>query len=232
MRIVPSSGGWTPASTLTSVDLPAPFSPTIAWISPALSSRSTPWSTSTPTKLFRIPCIWSRGAVSDIHPASGGGRCEHGLGHARGAHAVAEPWQAVGLLARDRRVRVRHERVEAVEVALRVADRHDRVARRRRAEVRGVAPHLLGPIATPDPQGLGALLLEPHAGRLAGHLDVEVVLAPRRDLADEQRAEHARGSAEHHGREVLGGDRAPPVAVAVGRGLERARGGVTRPLGH
>ena len=33
--IVPSSGRWAPVMTLISVDLPAPFSPTSAWTSPA-----------------------------------------------------------------------------------------------------------------------------------------------------------------------------------------------------
>jgi hypothetical protein len=32
---VPASGGYTPVSTLISVDLPAPFCPISAWTSPA-----------------------------------------------------------------------------------------------------------------------------------------------------------------------------------------------------
>src|SRR5450755_1259318 len=41
ISMIPESGRWTPASTLISVDLPAPFSPTSPSTSPALSSRST-----------------------------------------------------------------------------------------------------------------------------------------------------------------------------------------------
>ena len=39
--IVPSSGRWAPVITLISVDLPAPFSPTKAWTSPARRSNET-----------------------------------------------------------------------------------------------------------------------------------------------------------------------------------------------
>ena len=39
--IVPESGGWAPARILSSVDLPAPFSPSSAWISPGATARST-----------------------------------------------------------------------------------------------------------------------------------------------------------------------------------------------
>ena len=39
--MVPLSGGWAPARILSSVDLPAPFSPRSAWISAAPTSKST-----------------------------------------------------------------------------------------------------------------------------------------------------------------------------------------------
>ena len=54
-RITPWSGWCTPASTLIIVLLPAPFSPTSAWISPARSSKSTPSSARTPGKDFVSP---------------------------------------------------------------------------------------------------------------------------------------------------------------------------------
>ena len=38
-RSVPASRRWTPATILTSVDLPAPFSPTSAWIEPRLDAQ-------------------------------------------------------------------------------------------------------------------------------------------------------------------------------------------------
>src|SRR3954469_21886943 len=105
MLIAPSSGVYTPARVFISVDLPAPFSPTIAWTSPARRSRSTPWRTSTPTKLLRIPCIsrsgaavcsdigaphGQRGRVGHVDPGLRARGGQHRGGDARGAQAVAE----------------------------------------------------------------------------------------------------------------------------------------------
>ena len=59
--IVPASGRTTPPSTLISVDFPAPFSPSRAWISPARSVKSTPSSAATPPNRFVIPRSASRG---------------------------------------------------------------------------------------------------------------------------------------------------------------------------
>src|SRR5688572_28876719 len=47
-----------------SVDLPAPFSPTRAWISPGRRSNETSSSARTPGKVFVMPRISSRGAES------------------------------------------------------------------------------------------------------------------------------------------------------------------------
>ena len=63
-RNVPSSRRWTPATILTSVDLPAPFSPTSAWIEPA-SARSEPErSARTAPKDFCTPSSSSTGVLS------------------------------------------------------------------------------------------------------------------------------------------------------------------------
>src|SRR5688572_11457713 len=60
--MVPSSGWCAPASTLISVDLPAPFWPRRQCTSPARTSRSTPSRARTPGNVLTMPCISSRGA--------------------------------------------------------------------------------------------------------------------------------------------------------------------------
>src|SRR6266702_4356783 len=52
---MPASRGNTPVMTLISVDLPAPFSPSSAWISPARSVKSTSCNARTAPKLLLIP---------------------------------------------------------------------------------------------------------------------------------------------------------------------------------
>ena len=69
MEMVPSSLEYTPVSTLMSVDLPAPFSPISAWISPLRRVKSTPSSARTPGKNLQIPRNSSK-AVSCIVFAS------------------------------------------------------------------------------------------------------------------------------------------------------------------
>src|ERR1700677_3067393 len=54
-RISPSSGTCMPASRLTNVDLPAPFSPSNTWISPGWNSRDTRSRATTPGKRFVTP---------------------------------------------------------------------------------------------------------------------------------------------------------------------------------
>ena len=58
--ISPASGRCAPASTLISVDLPAPFCPSRQCTSPARTSRSTPSSARTPGNVFTMPRISSR----------------------------------------------------------------------------------------------------------------------------------------------------------------------------
>src|SRR5215208_1597346 len=53
--MAPSSGGNTPVTIWMSVDLPAPFSPTSAWISPGRTVRSTPSRATTPPNRLRSP---------------------------------------------------------------------------------------------------------------------------------------------------------------------------------
>src|ERR1700730_7819878 len=55
ISIVPESGGCTPKRIFIKVDLPAPFSPIRAWTSPALRSKSTPFSAWTPANALMIP---------------------------------------------------------------------------------------------------------------------------------------------------------------------------------
>src|SRR3954452_5639867 len=61
--IVPASGGWMPAIVLTSVDLPAPLSPTSATTSPDWTSKSTSLSACTGPKLLLTPLRESTGAL-------------------------------------------------------------------------------------------------------------------------------------------------------------------------
>src|SRR5208337_2190664 len=63
-RISPLSRRCTPERILMRVDLPAPFSPTMAWTLPGARSRSTSCSTSTPEKLLETP--WTRRMLSAV----------------------------------------------------------------------------------------------------------------------------------------------------------------------
>src|SRR4051794_5459399 len=81
-EIVPASGGWIPAIVLTSVDLPAPLSPTTATTSPEWTSKSTSLSAWTGPKLLLTPVRESTGALpfafilclSPLSGAAGGAR--------------------------------------------------------------------------------------------------------------------------------------------------------------
>ena len=61
--IVPSSGGCAPDRIFRRVDLPAPFSPRSAWISPGATSKSTLSRAITPGKRLLIPAMRSKGRV-------------------------------------------------------------------------------------------------------------------------------------------------------------------------
>src|SRR5215204_1204374 len=55
MKTMPSSAASAPAMIFMRVDLPAPFSPTMAWTTPGSMWRSTPASAWTPPYAFRTP---------------------------------------------------------------------------------------------------------------------------------------------------------------------------------
>src|SRR5471030_3096773 len=60
MAISPPSGWCAPVMILMSVDLPAPFSPSSAWTSPACKSNDTPLSARTAPKDLATDESWSR----------------------------------------------------------------------------------------------------------------------------------------------------------------------------
>src|SRR6185312_15582366 len=86
----PENSGCRPAMIFISVLLPAPFSPTRPWISPAESAKSTPRSASTPPKALLIPLSSRMGEEPSgmagsnqevgLHPLHAG---RIGLGHNR-----------------------------------------------------------------------------------------------------------------------------------------------------
>ena len=64
MSISPESAGCAPARIFISVDLPAPFSPTSACTSPAITSNETPSSARTPGNVLTMSRIASNGAIA------------------------------------------------------------------------------------------------------------------------------------------------------------------------
>src|SRR5918912_1443153 len=78
-RYWPSSAGWMPEMTLTSVDFPAPLSPTRPTTSPGMTRKSTPFSARTAPNRLVIPRTSSRGVVSAIS----GSPPQFGLGDTR-----------------------------------------------------------------------------------------------------------------------------------------------------
>ena len=141
----------------------------------------------------------------------------------RGRPSGAAPSRIAAKTSRD-------EQVEAVLVALRVAGRQRRQARgagRQRGRVAADERRVLAPA---DPQRLGVLLLERERLVRAVDLEPQAVLAPGRDLADDDRAERAAVGLELQDHGVLGRDRPARVARAVAA-RERGAVGVVHALG-
>ncbi len=67
---VPASGRWTPMSTFMSVDLPAPFSPSRAWTSPARTSKSMPRRTWKGPKALVMPRMVTSDAADAVAPSA------------------------------------------------------------------------------------------------------------------------------------------------------------------
>src|SRR6185312_5805019 len=105
--MLPESAASTPAAMPISVDLPAPFSPTMAWTSPGTMTRSTPRSACTGPKLLCTRCksITGTGAVTRI-AASTMTQPPGDLGHGHTAQHDDRVGQILGRAAEAER---RHE---------------------------------------------------------------------------------------------------------------------------
>src|SRR3970282_1803658 len=90
-RTAPAVGRWTPATTLTSVDLPAPLSPQRARTSPSRTARETSLSASTAPK--RIESRWTSRRGAPSLPGDIGGVDQHGLHEQEGALDHVRPLQ-------------------------------------------------------------------------------------------------------------------------------------------
>src|SRR5579859_8021935 len=82
----PSSGTWNPARIFIRVDLPEPFSPTSARISPGSNDRLTLSRTRGPAKLFDMLVTVSAAVM--LPPATCGGECHSWRGIERGLFYV------------------------------------------------------------------------------------------------------------------------------------------------
>src|SRR5689334_7105550 len=90
--ISPASGAWTPASVFTSVDLPAPLSPTSATTSPGYTVKFAPRSARTRPKLLTIRRASSSGSDMSGGPSGGDGDRRQRVGRLEqpGGHAGQE----------------------------------------------------------------------------------------------------------------------------------------------
>ena len=91
--MVPLSGRSTPETTLMRVDFPLPFSPMRQWISPARTSKSTPLSAWTPTKLFWMARRRRKSSIAGASREAPGGRGGRpGASHGIECSTAQNPW--------------------------------------------------------------------------------------------------------------------------------------------
>ena len=154
IRIVPSSGRCSPYSVFISVDLPAPFSPTIAWISPRRTVSSMSRLATTPGKRLVMPrSSTAFGAVLGGGPAA----------VPAGAPVSAMGW-ASPLSVRPRRRGARpHIRVGDGGVGRRRRPARDR-ALAGRARI-ACSPHDVAPRRRAGRPGRGIVARRPAPGR-------------------------------------------------------------------
>src|SRR5215218_9675144 len=138
----PASGAWAPDRIFRSVDLPAPFSPSRAWISPGPTLKPTSSSASTPGNRLLIADIRSRGSVMLGTPSSG--QCGSGASETIrprpwcGDRVVRRRWRAlfqfadalrlVEVLLGDRHRRQQGQRLGLLAVAEEADEGLDRTA--------------------------------------------------------------------------------------------------------
>src|SRR6267378_934298 len=188
-RIRPASLWYTPARIFISVDLPAPFSPTSAWISPARRSKRQLRSAWTPGKSLLIPSI----STSRSPTASGTTPPTGRIG------AVADPRRPHPVLARSFGLLVQQRgdvRVVDVRLVVVLVARVDVLGERLTLE--GVHRGLDALEADADRVLCDRARLGPGADRV--HLLLTRVIADDRDLAGLVRFLHA---VEHADRRTL-----------------------------
>src|SRR5471030_2139128 len=115
-----------------SVDLPAPFSPTIAWISPARTVRLTLSSATTPGNVFRMPRISRIGAPLRKAAEAASSRCKVSFMETISlplldlrflvVTRIDQDRMPVRLVDQHRLEQVRRHDLDAVVVGLRVVD--------------------------------------------------------------------------------------------------------------
>src|SRR6266699_517080 len=225
--MMPRSGRWTPPRMRISVDLPAPFSPTTAWISPNATSKSTPSSATvapnrlpTPSALMAGRVIASTRNECHLHLRVGELAAldddvvverDRAVAHGHVVMPLGRALAAALGVGTGRKQKISGKAARAGVVALRVgAMKRDRVP----ASLRVEPPAEMGDGMTVEVVGVRLVALEP----VAHELGIEAAL----DLADEAVADvepylvlHVTAIGQHD--DVAGGEH----HRAVGRALVR-----------